>query len=112
MHWENPAVSGKPYETIKARVGEYVEWTWDDVFHDVWLMDDPSAASACDFTKATQLFKAIHHSFDAPKGRAYYKVPESATDGVLYFACGVKVKYQLLPPAPTCYPCSAVNNPC
>ena len=95
MHWENPAVSGKGnYEPLKGRVGEYVEWTWDDVFHDVWLMDDGTAARDCDFTRATQLFKAIHHSFDAPGGRAVYKIPEDAVDGVLHFACGVKTHCQ------------------
>ena len=94
IQWENPAVSGKKYEIMQARVGEYMEWKWDDVFHDVWLMEDSNAAAACDFTRATELINAVHHSFDAVGGRAIYELPESATDGVLYFACGVKTHCQ------------------
>ena len=33
---------------------KYIEWKWDDVLHDVWLLRDAAAAASCDFSGATR----------------------------------------------------------
>ena len=65
--WANPQISKQVYDPLSGpRVGDYIEWKWDDVFHDLWLMDDDDAATACDFTRATQLLAPLHHSYVNP----------------------------------------------
>ena len=89
--WANPAISKKSYDRLSgARVGDYIEWAWDDVFHDLWLMDTDAAASSCDFSQATRLVKPLHHSYDATAGgRVLYRLPANASKKTLHFACNV-----------------------
>lgn len=97
VQWYNPAVSGKGYShAVQALAGEYIEWKWDDVLHDLWLLPDADAAASCNFSAATQLFTAVHHSYEVPTGaqvdgRVLFLVPESAKGSSIYFACAVKM---------------------
>ena len=96
--WANPLVSRTPYgpDTVNgAKAGDFIEWTWDDVLHDVWLMASPEAAAACNFTDATELIPPSHHATIDPTtnllvpGRNSWQVPPEVVGQTLNFACSV-----------------------
>ena len=100
--WANPAVSGWGYDEATvagAKAGDYVEWTWDDVVHDVWLVGGDPAGNPCDNIThnpdATQLIPPSHHATFDPTtnlevpGRNQFLIPESAMGTTLVFVCSV-----------------------
>ena len=82
MEWLNPALSGEQYNTITSlKGGEYIEFVWDDVLHDVWKFDSAATYQACDFSGATKLYERVHHSYEVPTGfetdgRAVWQIPK------------------------------------
>ena len=101
--WANPAVSGQGFDestVAGAMAGDYLEWTWDDVVHDVWLIGGAAAAiDPCDNITgnpdATQLIPPSHHATFDPTtnllvpGRNQFLIPESAMGTTLVFVCSV-----------------------
>ena len=89
-------MSRKTYTPIlDARPGDFIEWTWDDAYHDVWRFAGEEAAGACDFANATTLFVPVHHSYELPTGtatdgRALYQIPAAAAGTTISFGCSIQ----------------------
>ena len=102
--WANPVLSGVEYDETTvtgAKPGEYIEFEWDDVVHDVWLVPS-SIADPCDTSSqafidgATLLIPPSHHATISQEtedtvvdGRNRYQIPLNASGTTLLFVCTV-----------------------
>lgn len=102
--WANPVLSGVEYDeqtVAGAKPGEYIEFEWDDVVHDVWLVptgiEDPCNTSSQAFIDgATLLIPPSHHATISQEtedtvveGRNRFQIPLDAGGTTLLFVCTV-----------------------
>lgn len=102
--WANPVLSGVEYDVTTvagAKPGEYIEFEWDDVVHDVWLVpsdvEDPCDTSSQAFIDgATLLIPPSHHATISQEtedtvvdGRNRFQIPLTAGGTTLLFVCTV-----------------------
>lgn len=102
--WANPKLSGIEYDAQTvggAAPGEYIEFEWDDVVHDVWLVpadiEDPCDTTSQTFKdKSTLIIPPSHHAtIDQSTedtfvdGRNRFQIPANASGTTLLFVCTV-----------------------
>ena len=104
VSWLNPVLTGVEFgiQTVAgARAGEYIEFEWDDVVHDVWQVPydlaDPCDTASAGFIKRAQLIisPSHHATIDAVTedtfvdGRNRFHIPDNANGTTLMFVCTV-----------------------
>lgn len=102
--WANPLLSGVGYDAATvpdAKPGDYIEFEWDDVTHDVWLVPeiapDPCSTAGTQFeAEMSEIIAQSHHATIDPttedtfvEGRNRYQIPASAAGTTLVFVCSV-----------------------
>ena len=102
--WANPLISNRPYDATTvagAKAGEYIEFEWDDVKHDVWRvpndLENPCNTSSPEFqASAEMIIPPSHHAtIDQSTedtfvdGRNRYQIPSDAGGTSLLFVCTV-----------------------